>query len=685
MPKLTIDGKEIEVEDGLNVMQACELAGVEIPHFCYHERLAIAGNCRMCLVEMEKSPKPIASCAMPVSEGMVIRTNTPKVQKARAGVMEFLLINHPLDCPICDQGGECDLQDQAFKYGKPLNRFDENKRSVQDKYMGPLVKTHMTRCIHCTRCVRFATDVAGIEEIGALGRGEHMEITTYLERAISSELSGNIIDLCPVGALTSKPYAFKARSWELHKTESVDVMDAIGSNIRVDARGLEVMRILPKVNDDINEEWISDKTRFACDGLKIQRIDRPYAKVRKKLTEVTFETAFKTIASTLKNLKGAEIGAIAGTLVDCESLFTMKQLMRALDSKNIDANQFNYKVDTSARGNYLFNTTIAGIDQADLCVLVGANPREVAPVLNARIGRNQRLGKLKVVRIGEADDQTYGISELGADPSILSKVLSGKHQLAKDIAAAKNPMIIVGDAVLSRADGLEIQRILHSIASKYNVIRDDWNGFSILHNHASIVGALDIGFIANNKSKSTEQMLTAAKNGKIKVLFLLGADDIDVSRLNNTFVVYIGHHGDKGANIADVVLPGAAYTEKDAIYINTEGRAQLARAAVQPPNKALPDWQILASLAEYLGYNLGYNSLAELRANLAKAVPAVQNIGQALKSDFSVSKEIGVISDNPIEKIHTNFYMTDPISRASVTMAKCTEAKRTLQKEVVNV
>ena len=511
MPKLTIDGKEIEIEDGLTVMQACEYAGTEIPHFCFHERLKIAGNCRMCLVDIEKSPKPVASCAMPAAEGMIVHTNSPRVKKAREGVMEFLLINHPLDCPICDQGGECDLQDQAFKYGKPSSRYSENKRSVKDKNLGPLVKTEMTRCIHCTRCIRFSTDVAGVPEMGAIGRGEHMEITSYLEKTLTSELSGNIIDLCPVGALTSKPYAFKARSWELESTESIDVMDAMGSNIRIDARGLEVMRILPKLNEDINEEWLSDKARFSYDGLKNQRLDRPYVKKNGKLQEASWDEAMGVVASAGPQL--GKIAALAGTTAPCETMFLLKKLLAELGSNLCDANQFGYKFDLSARGNYLFNTTIAGIEMADFCLLVGANPRQIAPVLNARIGKMVREGALTVARIGEVDDQTYKIMELGDNvEAVIQRSLRGDVGIQKKsnkeldglsshspmtdslsalLSKAKNPMIIVGDGVLTRPDAHAILSALHGLMPP----RENWNGFNILHNHASMVGALDLGFI----------------------------------------------------------------------------------------------------------------------------------------------------------------------------------------------
>ena len=676
MPKLIIDGKEIEVEEGLTVLQACEIAGSEIPHFCFHERLNIAGNCRMCLVEMDKSPKPIASCAMPINEGMVIHTNTPKVQKAREGVMEFLLINHPLDCPICDQGGECDLQDQAFKYGKGSNRFSENKRTVKDKYMGPLIKTQMTRCIHCTRCVRFATDVAGIEEMGAIYRGEHMEVTSYLEKALNSELSGNMIDLCPVGALTSKPYAFKARSWELESTESVDVLDALGSNIIVDSRGIEVMRILPRLNEDINEEWISDKARFACDGLKNARLDRPYLKKNGRLVEVSWDEALNAISAKMKNLKGEEMAAIAGTLSCSESMFALKTLMNSLGCKNLDANQFGYKIDNSSRGNYLFNTTIAGIEQADVCLLIGASPRSAAPVLNARIGKMQRSGVLKVARIGTADDQTCKIQELGDDLGILKQIIDEEHEFAVQLKSAKCPIVIVGDGVYSRKDGFGVLSLIHEIVEKYKV------ELNILHNHASMVGSLDLDFAPVKNSKNVTEILEGAASGDIKLLYLLGADEIDVSRLTNSFVVYQGHHGDAGANIADVILPGSAYTEKNATYVNLEGRAQRAYAAVLPPYMAKEDWVIIKELAGKLDLPLDVKNIEELRADMAKTCQTFQTIGGIIENKVSKFTSKEKLTREKLVPVKVNYYMTDSISRASVTMAKCTQSRQEEEKIV---
>ena len=683
MQKLTIDGKEIEIDDGLTVMQACESAGIEIPHFCFHERLKIAGNCRMCLVDIEKSPKPVASCAMPASEGMVIHTNTARVLKAREGVMEFLLINHPLDCPICDQGGECDLQDQAFKYGKGKSRYSEDKRSVKDKNLGPLVETHMTRCIHCTRCIRFSTDVAGIPEMGALGRGEHMEIVSYLERTLTSELSGNVIDLCPVGALNSKPYAFTARSWELEATESIDVMDAVGSNIRIDSRGLEVMRILPKLNEDINEEWLSDKARFSYDGLKNQRLDRPYLKKNGKFQEASWESAISAINTKFNSLKDkSAIAAIAGTTSPCETMFLLKNLLSKLGSVMYTANQFGYGFDLSSRGNYLFNTTIAGIEKADVCLLIGANPRQVAPVLNARIGKMVRAGLLTVGRIGEQDDQTYKIKELGSDITLLEHLNSSDSKNSKDVndfatlfAKAINPMIIIGDAVLTRADSHGILSLAHEIAQKHNVVRSDWNGFNILHNHASMVGALDLGFVYGKSGEGTFEILKKTQTGDVKILYLLGSDDIDMSKIGeDVFVIYQGHHGDSGANRANVILPEAAYTEQNGIYVNMEGRPQFARSSVNPPGMSKTGVEIISIVAKALGIELEGNDLSLIRKDMANQHKIFNYVDEIIPGEFLELKSKTKLIKKPLKKVSINYYMTDPISRASVTMARCTKA-----------
>jgi NADH-quinone oxidoreductase subunit G len=685
MPKLTIDNKEIETEDGITVMQACKQAGIEIPHFCFHERLKIAGNCRMCLVEMEKAPKPIASCAMQVVEGMVIRTDTPIVKKAREGVMEFLLINHPLDCPICDQGGECDLQDQAFKYGKGSNRYAENKRSVKDKNLGPLVKTHMTRCIHCTRCIRFSTDVAGVPEMGAINRGEHMEIASYLEKTLTSELSGNIIDLCPVGALTSKPYAFKARSWELEKTESIDVMDAMGSNIRVDSSGLEVMRILPRLNEEINEEWISDKARFSYDGLKVQRLDVPYIRKNNELVKASWEEAFAVIVDKISNIKGKEIAAIAGTTISCEPMFVLKKLLSELGSDMVDANQYGYSLDTTSRGNYLFNTGIAHIEEADICLLIGANVRHTAPLLNARIGKAVRAGHMEVARVGEADNQTYPIEELGPELSTLHDILKGEITFAKKLQKAKNPVIIVGDSVLSRADGLAILSLIHEIADQYNIVATNWNGFNILHNHASMVGALDIGFYYGKTGSGTADIIKKSRDGAVKMLYLLSADNIDMNTIGkDCFVVYQGHHGDSSAGRADVIVPDAAYTEQDGIFVNLEGRAQYARAAVAPVGQAKESFHIIAQLAQRLDFLPEIKNIEDVREMMAQENSVFANIDKILPAKTMKFKSSKSILSKPLKRIAINYYMTDPISRASVTMAKCVKALEADQAKVLS-
>ena len=671
MPKITIDDIELEVEPGLTVLQACELAGKEIPRFCYHERLSVAGNCRMCLVEMEKAPKPIASCAMPVGEGMKIKTDSEMVKKARHGVMEFLLINHPLDCPICDQGGECDLQDQAMGYGFDRSRFLEMKRAVDDKYLGPLVKTEMTRCIHCTRCVRFATEVAGVPELGATGRGETMEITTYVEKALSSELSGNIIDLCPVGALTSKPYAFVARPWELKKTESIDVTDALGSNIRVDARGPEILRVLPRVNEDVNEEWLSDKARFSYDGLLRQRLDKPYVRRDGKLRPASWEEAFAAIVARVGNIDGNKIAAIAGDLVDCESMFALKSLMTSLGSANIDCRQDGAAVGEGARSGYLFNSGVAGIEQADAILLVGTNPRTEAAVLNARIRKRFLTGRAKIAVIGPDADFTYKYQSLGANPSVLSDIASGTHAFAEVLKKAAKPMIIVGSGAVARADGGAILAAARAVAESCGLIKDGWNGFNVLHRAASRVGGLDLGFVPGQGGKDTGAILNAASSGEIEIVYLLGADEIDMKRLGKAFVIYQGHHGDAGAARADVILPGAAYTEKDGTYVNTEGRVQRALRAVFPVGDARDDWAILRALSERLGKKLPFDTIEALQAQMAKAVPHFGKIDETTPAQWGPFGTPGAINGGDFTYPVVNYYMTDPIGRASITMAKC--------------
>nr|WP_298684207.1 NADH-quinone oxidoreductase subunit NuoG [uncultured Dongia sp.] len=673
MPKMTIDGVEIEVPGGITVLQACELAGKEIPRFCYHERLSVAGNCRMCLVEQEKAPKPVASCAMPVAEGMVIKTDSPLVQKARKGVMEFLLITHPLDCPICDQGGECDLQDQAVAFGKSFSRYQEEKRAVTDKDFGPLVRTEMTRCIQCTRCIRFATEVAGVEVLGATSRGEHMEVTTYVEKGIASELSGNLIDLCPVGALTSKPYAFTARPWELTKTESIDVADAVGVNIRIDSRGREVLRVLPRLNEDVNEEWMADKGRFWVDGLKRQRLDRPFVRENGKLKPASWGEAFAAIAARVKGVDGKRIAAIVGDQCDAESMFALKELMASLGSPNLDCRQDGAALDATNRASYLFNSTIAGIDKADVILLVGTNPRWEAPVLNARIRKRHLKGGLKVASVGAVGDLTYPVEMLGAGAETLSQIASGGNSFSDALKNAKAPMIIVGQGVLTRPDGAAVLGLARKVAEAANVVREGWNGFNVLQTAAARVGGLELGFVPQSGGRDVNGILDGAQKGEIEIVYLLGADEIDTNRLGSAFVIYQGHHGDRGAHRADVVLPGAAYTEKDGTYMNIEGRAQLGRLAIFPPGDAKADWSILRALSESVGKKLGFDTIEQLRRKLYQAFPRFQRLGAIEPAAWTSFGGQGEVGRDQFRPAIANYYMTDPISRASATMAQCTE------------
>jgi NADH-quinone oxidoreductase subunit G len=677
MTKLLVDGKEIDVPAEYTLLQACEAAGAEIPRFCFHERLSIAGNCRMCLVELVGSPKPVASCAWgvrdcrpgPKGEPPSVNTKTPMVRKARRGVMEFLLINHPLDCPICDQGGECDLQDQAMGYGFDSSRYQENKRAVEDKYLGALVKTSMNRCIHCTRCVRFATEVAGVPELGAIGRGEDMEITTYLEQALTSELQGNVVDLCPVGALTSKPYAFIARPWELGKTESVDVMDAVGSAIRVDSRGREVMRILPRINDDVNEEWISDKTRHVVDGLKVQRLDQPYLREEGQLRPASWPEAFAAIKSRVSRIDADGIGAIAGDLAAVEEMFALKDLMQRLGARNIDARQDGSAIHPRwGRASYLFNSTIAGIENADAVLMIGSNPRKEAPVLNARIRKRWRAGRMSVGLIGEQVDLTYPYEYLGAGAETLTDLAAGRHAFADVLKRAERPLLLLGAGALARADGAAIASLAAKAALAVGVIKEGWNGFSVLHTAASRVGALDIGCVPGEGGRTALEMADS-----LELAFLLGADEIDIRP--GAFVVYIGTHGDAGAHRADVILPGAAYTEKSGIYVNTEGRVQLANRAVFPPGDAREDWAILRALSDVLGHRLPYDSLAQLRQALFQAHPHLQRIDQIApgsSADIERLAAVGGTPDKaPLRSPIDDFYLTNPIARASAVMAEC--------------
>src|SRR6201996_588870 len=679
MSKIIIDGKELDVPAEYTLLQACEAAGAEIPRFCFHERLSIAGTCGMFLVKVKGGPpKPTASCAMavkdlrpgPNGEPPVVLTNSPMARKARKGTMEFLLINHPLDCPICDQGGECDLQDQAMAYGADSSRYAENKRAVEDKYIGALVKTSMNRCIQCTRCVRFSAEVCGAPEMGATGRGEDMEITTYLEHALSSELQGNLVDICPVGALTSKPYAFAARPWELGKTQSIDVMDGVGSAIRVDTRGREVMRILPRINEAVNEEWISDKTRHVVDGLRTQRLDRPYIRENGQLRAASWQEAFAAIAAKVGRIDGKRIGAIAGDLAAVEEMFALKELLAKLGSANLAVQGADAFAASAGRASYIFNPTIAGIDQADALLIIGSNPRKEAAVLNARIRKRWRTGQLKVGVIGAKADLVYAHDYIGAGVDSLNDLASGKHSFADVLKNAKNPIVLVGTDATSRYDGAAVLSAAARLAVDVGAVRDDWNGFAVLQSTASRVGALDIGFAPGAGGLNAAQMTTF---GTLDVLFLLGADEIKVP--DGTFVIYIGTHGDKGAHRADVILPGAAYTEKSAFYVNTEGRVQIGGRAAFPPGEAREDWAIIRALSDVLGKKLPYDSLAALRQAVFKATPHLMRIDQIEAGNAADLRTLagkgGSLEKTPFKSSVEDFYLTNPIARASAVMAEC--------------
>jgi len=682
--KINIDGIEYEVPGDYTVMQACEeYGGAEIPRFCYHERLSVAGNCRMCLVEWAGAPKPQASCALQVKDlrpnrdgtPANIRTNTETVKKAREGVMEFLLINHPLDCPICDQGGECDLQDQAMAYGRDSSRYDENKRAVDDKFMGPLVNTIMTRCIQCTRCVRFITEVAGVSEIGLANRGEDAEITTYLEQSLTSELSGNVIDLCPVGALTSKPYAFNARPWELDTTQSVDVMDAVGSNIRVDARTGRVLRIMPIINDDVNEEWLSDKSRFVWDGLARQRLDKPYIRENGTLRAADWDEALALVAEKLKG-DPEKIAAIAGDLCDAESMKALKDLMDSLGVKNIDCRQDGAKLG-GARSTYLFNSTIAGIEEADAILLIGTNPRLEASLVNTRIRKSWIDGRVKVGLIGEPVDLTYSYELLGETPADIAKFANSTKGFMKTLKTAKNPAIIIGQGALSGADGAAILNAVGELAKTVGAVHENWNGVNILHTAAARVGGLDMGFVPGEGGKDVAEVLKRAESNGMDTVYLLGADELSTETLKDTFVIYQGSHGDAGAHVADVILPGAAYTEKDGIYVNTEGRVQMASAAVAPKGDAKEDWAIIRALSGHVGRVLPYDNIHALREKLMADHPTFAGLDYAPgidgDPDFDPASmgTAGTITQAAFATPILDFYLTNPISRASDTMAKC--------------
>ena len=669
MPKLIIDGNEIEVAPGTSVLQACEQLGIEVPRFCYHDKLSVVASCRMCLVEIEKSPKPVASCGMPCGEGMVVHTDSALVKKARNGVMELTLINHPLDCPICDQAGECDLQDQAVAYGFDRSRYNEAKRAVEDKELGPLVKTVMTRCIHCTRCVRFVDEICGTPELGGVYRGEKLEITTYVAHALTSELSGNLIDICPVGALTNKPAAFTARSWEMQKTETIDVLDAIGSNIRVDVRGNEVMRVLPRLNEDVNEEWINDKTRFAIDGLKRQRLDRPYVRRDDKLQPASWNEAFTAIAEKFRSTASDRIAALAGDLVDCESMFALKSLMHAIGSPNMDCRQDGAEYDVSSRAAYVMNSGISGIEEADAIVLIGTNPRHEGALVNARIRKRWLRGGCRVAVIGAPIDLGYPHQHLGNKPSALVDLAKGSIPFAEILKNAKKPMFILGAGALAREDGAALQAAVRGIAEQFDALRPDWNGFNVLQLAAARVGGLDLDFLPQVGGVGTRAIL----NGKMDVVWLLGADEIDMQKLGNAFVIYQGHHGDAGAHRADVILPGAAYTEKSGLYVNTEGRPQMALQATFPLGDAREDWKIIRAFSELLGKHLPFDTLAQLREKMFAFAPVLAEIGQRARIEAASFGKPGALSDRAFAPIVSNFYMTDVISRASVTMAQCTQ------------
>ena len=669
MPKITINNKEIEFEQGMTVLQACELAGAEIPRFCYHERLSIAGNCRMCLVEMEKSPKPIASCAMPAADGMKIKTNTSFVDKARKGVMEFLLANHPLDCPVCDQGGECDLQDQSLFYGLDNSRYTENKRQVKEKYMGPLIKTQMTRCIHCTRCIRFATEVAGIPELGAIGRGEDMEITTYLEKSMESELSANVIDLCPVGALTSKPYAFEARPWELKKTETIDVMDAVGSNIRVDTYGWEVKRVLPRVNEDINEEWISDKTRYACDGLLKQRLDTPYIREDGRLKKSSWQEALKLLANKLRSFNPNEIAGVVGDLADLEMIYSFKIFFKeCLGSINFECRQDRIYINPRERMNYIFNSSINGIENSDLILLVGTNPRLEATILNARIRKAYVNNKVQIYSIGNPGDLTYPYQNIGSSTSIIREIETNSNEISDKIKKSKKPMIIIGESALYNESGKYIFETLKSFLVKNNFIRKDWNSLNVLNQHASNVGAIDLGIYLINE-KENFSFFNKLENNEFKFIYLLGADNISFDK-GDKFVVYQGSHGDKGAEIADIILPGAAYTEKNGLFVNLEGKLQNAYKASYPPGNAKEDWLIFKDLANTMKKPLRYNNVQQLRDLIRKRIELNINNSESIKTNKVnfIEKDITI---KPID-----YYYTNAIARSSKVMRECKQISK---------
>jgi NADH-quinone oxidoreductase subunit G len=670
MPKININGKEIDFEKGMTVLQACELADVEIPRFCYHEKLSIAGNCRMCLVEMERSSKPIASCAMPAAEGMNIKTNTEFVKKARKGMMEFLLANHPLDCPVCDQGGECDLQDQSLFYGYDKSRFSEKKRTVKDKYMGPLIKTQMTRCIHCTRCVRFAEEVAGVPEIGSIGRGENMEITTYLEQSMTSELSANVIDLCPVGALTSKPYAFEARPWELKKTESIDVMDAVGSNIRIDTYGWEVKRILPRLNNEINEEWISDKTRYACDGLLKQRLDVPYIKKNNKLVKSTWDDAIELISNKIKSIKPEQIAGHVGDMASIETIFSFKNLLKKINSNNFDFREKRMYIDPTDKVNYTFNSSIQNIEESDLILLIGTNPRLEATIVNARIRKAFVKNKIPVYSIGNPGDLTYDYTLLGNDVNDIKNIFDEKSEITKKLKSAKKPIFIIGESVLELKNSKYILEKTKIFLTENNFINDTWNALNILIQNASTVGAIDLGFYNINKNNNFT-FFDKLKSKEFKLLYLVGSDNLEIKK-SDEFIIYQGSHGDKNASIADVILPSAAYTEQNGLFENLEGRIQECRKASYPTNEGLEDWKIFNLINQSLNNSNLFLDFFSIRKLALQEIPNFSEIDLLPKKNKLVNTH--TLLESVSEKINIkdiDYYFTNAIARASKIMSDC--------------
>ena len=683
MPKIKINGKEIEFENGMTILQACELADVEIPRFCYHEKLSIAGNCRMCLVEMEKSAKPIASCAMPAAEGMNIKTNTPFVEKARKGVMEFLLANHPLDCPVCDQGGECDLQDQSMYYGVDKSRFVENKRQVKEKYMGPLIKTQMTRCIHCTRCVRFATEVAGVPEIGAIGRGENMEITTYLEQAMNSELSANVIDLCPVGALTSKPYAFEARPWELKKTESIDVMDAVGSNIRVDTYNWEVKRILPRLNNEINEEWISDKTRYSCDGLAKQRLDIPYVKKNNKLQKSNWDEAISILVEKIKAINPNEIGGHIGDMVNLENALSFKKFFSVLKSDNLEFREKKFYINSAEKNNYIFNTSIKGIEESDLILLIGTNPRHEATMVNARIRKVYAKKRIPIFSIGDPGNLTYNYKIIGDTTGDIKKIFNEETEFSKKLLSSKKPIIIIGESALELKSGKYIIEGFKNFLKKNNFINKDWNSFNFLPQNASTVGLIDLKILSKNDEEKFS-FFQKLENKEFKILYLLGSDNLDIKK-NNEFVVYQGSHGDRGAEIADLILPSAAFTEQNGLYENLEGRVQECKKASYPIGESIEDWKIFNLILKKLEKNENLSNFETLRKEVLNLIPNFTKLNELPLYKETFLSDIS--SDFTSERVNIkefDYYFSNAISRASKTMSECRQIRQNLKKTGTN-